>query len=303
MNCAIIVPTYKGARYIPFLIKSLGDQSFKKFRLIAVIKPSNDKTEDLVKYLSNECNLSFDILIQRKGNVVNALQLGVDDVSEDIVLITDDDAILPKYWIEKHVRFHKESRKMGVISGNILNYDLKSTKVLPLETGKPLVQLYRRFIRPFIDKPHRLFMKYRLGVYITKDYRVAAGPNIPYKRCFSLPCRGVNVSFKTEALKEVCFPKHSSLKRCLNWEPYIGAQIVMNSWDAFYDPAIFVDHIIRESLSRSSDAFGRYTILKPVKQYVGTDRLERQIMWKQFRDLLENTKYYAERKSFRTGED
>jgi len=237
--------------YIPFLLKSLGNQSFRNFRLVAVVKPSNDNTEKIIRKFSDIYDFDYNILTQKNGNVATALQLGVDSITEeDIILITDDDAILPRDHIENHVKIYQKSPKIGIVSGNILNYDLKSNKVLPLETGKPWVRFYRTFIRPCIDKPHRYFMKYRLGVYITKDYNVVAGPCIPFKKCFSLPCRGVNLSFRADVIK-VRFPIHPSLKRCPNWEQYVGVQFVMNGWDAVYYPQIFVYHIVRKSLSRT----------------------------------------------------
>ena len=57
--------------------------------------------------------------------------------------------------------------------------------------------------------------KYRFGVYMTKNLKIAHGPYIPGKPCYSLPFRGVNMSFKKEALDEVKFPEHHFLKEHL----------------------------------------------------------------------------------------
>jgi glycosyltransferase involved in cell wall biosynthesis len=253
MDCAVVIPTYKGAECIPYLIRSLASQSIKEFRVIFVVKPSDDLTENVIGKLSNKYHLRTEILIQKDGYVTRALKQGVNDADEDVILVTDDDAILPADWIKKHLEFHVKFPRAGAVSGNVTNYDLISTKVFPLETSKPLVHLYRRLVRPLMDRPHKLFLDYRFGVYITKDYRIVAGHYIPEKLCLSLPCRGVNLSFKKEAIEHVRFPEHPLLKRYLNWEPYIGVQLVMEGWDAFYVPDVYVYHIMRQSLSRTKN--------------------------------------------------
>ena len=271
MSCTVVIATYRGANYLSHIIRSLGAQSFKEFETIFVVKPSGDGTVSLVEDLSNDLNLEKRIILQKEGNVTKALQLGVEKARGDVILFTDDDAILPGNWLKKHLDLYQEPR-IGAVSGNILNYDLHQRRVLPLETSAPLVRIYRKLFRPIIDRPHKLFVDYRQGVYVTWDYRIVAGRGIPSSPCLSLPCRGVNLSFRTMALKNIDFPEHPSLRRYLLWEPYLGVQVVVKGWKALYDPSIVVYHIIRQSLSRTSERkevrFERNVMRKMLGKYL-----------------------------------
>jgi len=231
-------------------MRSLSRQSLKTFRTVFVIKESGDGTEPLVRKLGSQLMLDLEIVTQTEGNVVEALELGLRQIDDELVLITDDDAILPSDWISKNVKLHKNPR-FGAVSGNILSYDLTNNKVARLNVSKPLVYLYRSVIRPILDRPHNVFRAYTSGIYITKNYGVAAGKAIPNRQCLSLPCRGVNLSFKRESLDNVDFPKHPALRRCPWWEPYLGAQVVLNGWQSIYSPILSVYHIERESISRT----------------------------------------------------
>jgi len=108
-----------------------------------------------------------------------------------------------------------------------------------------------RFVKPFFNQPHSLFKKYRLGIYITKKFKVAMGCAIPYKLCFSLPFLGVNMSYKKDAIKGIYFPEHPLLKIAPNNEQYFAAQVVMQGWESIFDPHIYVHHIVRNGLSKS----------------------------------------------------
>jgi hypothetical protein len=93
-----------------------------------------------------------------------------------------------------------------------------------------------------------------MGVYLTKNLNVAHGPFIPSKECFSLPFRGVNMSFKASYTYDAWFPEHKLLRRAPGNEQYFGLQIVLKDLDTIYTPSNPVLHIAREeSLSRTRD--------------------------------------------------
>ncbi|MEM1725296.1 MAG: glycosyltransferase family 2 protein, partial [Thermoplasmata archaeon] len=91
-----------------------------------------------------------------------------------------------------------------------------------------------------------------LGVYITKRLEITHGPFIPFRTCYSLPFRGVNMSYKNEYIHDVWFPEHFYLKRGIGNECYFGLQLIMKGLDMIYVPNNPVLHIYRkESLSRT----------------------------------------------------
>lgn len=68
-----------------------------------------------------------------------------------------------------------------------------------------------------------------------------------------MPYKGVNMSFKREALEPVSFPEHPMIKRGFGFEQHISLQLILNGVDCVYVPDNPVFHIDRESLSRSND--------------------------------------------------
>jgi hypothetical protein len=126
-------------------------------------------------------------------------------------------------------------------------------RVMPTPDDKAITKLYRWAIRPWLERPHPLLSKYRMGVYLTKDLNIAHGPFIPGKECFSLPFRGVNMSFKASYICDVWFPEHELLRRAPGNEQYFGMQLILKGLDSIYVPGNPVLHIAREeSLSRSN---------------------------------------------------
>ncbi|MCJ7760784.1 glycosyltransferase, partial [Candidatus Bathyarchaeota archaeon] len=273
MSCSVIIPTYRGAKFLPFGFRSLAKQSYKDFRAIYVVKPSGDGTEELVKRTCGELEINNRVVIQESGCITHALNLGTKHARGDIVLFTDDDVILPADWIEKHLQIHSRMEEIGAVSGNITYYDPDSRRYFRTEIDRPLVNIYRRLVRPVLEIPHRYFKRFRHGVYITTDYKVAAGSYIPRRFCLSLPCRGANMSFKSEAIKHASFPEHPVLRVAPSNEQFIGAQIVMQGWKSIYTPDVLVYHIARESLSRG----------KKPRQL----KLELSVMQDMLRQLLE----------------
>jgi hypothetical protein len=89
-------------------------------------------------------------------------------------------------------------------------------------------------------------------VYLTKKLDIAHGPFIPDKTCYSLPLRGVNMSFKTSYVYDAWFPEHELLVRAPGNEQYFGLQLVLKNLDTIYVPNNPILHIVRKSLSRTT---------------------------------------------------
>jgi hypothetical protein len=140
------------------------------------------------------------------------------------------------------------------ISSRDIYLNLENMKIMPTPDDKVVTKLYRWVIRPWLERPHPLLSKYRMGVYLTRDLNIAHGPFIPGKECFSLPFRGVNMSFKASYIYDAWFPEHELLKRAPSNEQYFGLQLILKGLDTIYTPGNPVLHIAREeSLSRTRD--------------------------------------------------
>jgi glycosyltransferase involved in cell wall biosynthesis len=250
MKVSIIVPS-KGCAYLSFLMRALRDQTIRPSEVILVVKSCDLRS---VESLCDKFSLSCVIIEQRKGYVTHALNIGKSEAGGDLILITDEDAIPLKGWVERYIELHTAYPYIAGISSRDIYLDLHELRIIQTPDDMALTRLYRWAVRPWLEPPHPLLKKYRLGVYLTKNLDVKHGPYIPSRTCYSLPFRGVNMSFKANFTHDVWFPEHRLLKRAIGFEQYFGLQLVLKGLETIYIPNNPVLHIARnESLSRTRD--------------------------------------------------
>jgi len=245
MKVSVIIPS-KGCQYLEYTLRSLKNQTMKPYEVVLVLKDCDiRKVEELTKDFNSV------VVEQKRGFVTHAMNLGKREARGDLLLSTDDDAIPLERWIERYIKLHRMYRNVACISSRDIYLDLKRIKLKPTPDDTPWVRIFRWFVRPIISPPYPLLKKYRLGVYITKSFEITHGPCIPRGVCYSLPFRGVNMSFKAEFMYDVWFPEHPRLVRGLGFEQHLGLQLVLRGFDSIYLPDNPVLHIVRESLSRT----------------------------------------------------
>jgi glycosyltransferase involved in cell wall biosynthesis len=248
MKVSIVVPS-KGCKYLGYLLTGLSNQSVKPNEVVLVIKECGLRH---VEGLCSRNNLSCAIVVQKSGYFTHALNMGKREARGDLIIFTDDDAIPLGKWIERYIKLHFIHPNIAGISSRDIYLNLGNMRVMPTPDDKVVTKLYRWVIRPWLERPHLLLSKYRMGVYLTRDLNIAHGPFIPGKECFSLPFRGVNMSFKASYTYDAWFPEHELLKRASGNEQYFGLQIILKGLDTVYVPSNPVLHIAREeSLSRT----------------------------------------------------
>jgi len=246
---ASIVVSSKGCEYLRYLLGGLRSQSYRSFEVILILKDCDLR---VVESLCQDYSLNCIIIKQEEGYVTHALNLGKREAKGDITIFTDDDAIPLQRWVERYVKLHYRFKDVASISSRDVYVDLSNLQTLPIPDDKPEVRLYRLFVMSWLEQPHPLLKKYRLGIYLTKKLNVAHGFCIPNHICYSFAFRGVNMSFKTNYIYDVNFPEHRLLKRAVGLEQHFSLQLVLKGFDLIYVPNNPVLHIARsESLSRT----------------------------------------------------
>jgi glycosyltransferase involved in cell wall biosynthesis len=248
MKVSIIVPS-KGCKYLKYLLHGLRGQSTRPYEVIIVVKECDVKA---VENLCGEFDLPGVIIEQKQGYFTHALNIGKKEARGDITIFTDGDVIPLRKWIERYIEMHRLYPSIAGISSRDIYVNLNGLKLMPTPDDKSVVRFYRWFIRPWLEPPHPITKRYRLGVYLTKKLNTAHGPLIPSRTCYSLPFRGVNMSFKTSCIYDVWFPEHRLLKRAPGNEQYFALQLLLKGLNTLYTPNNPVLHIARsESLSRT----------------------------------------------------
>jgi len=244
---SIIIPTVN-EHYLSYIISSLKKQTKKPYELIIISKGFDPK---LAEGLCSKLDFKYTVIEQRKGGFTQALNIGKSEAKGNLLIFADDDIIAPPDWVEKYIKLHEfYGSIVACISGREQYYDLSTATIKYSPDEKMRVQLYRKMIRPLFDRPHHLLKMYKLGVYLTNNFDISVGKNIPYKQCFSFPLRGANMSFKQDSISGLKFPEHPLLKRAPGNEQHLGLQLFLKGYQMVYSPENPVLHIMHESLSR-----------------------------------------------------
>lgn len=190
---SVIVPSKK-CTYLNYLLSRLKKQTTMPNELILVLKYYN------IKQIERSCDqysLPCVIIEQRRGYFTHALNMGKKEARGDIIVFTDDDTIPPKKWIQKYITLHERYPKIAGICSRNIYVDIATMKLLPTPDDMLTTRFYRWFIRLWLEQPHPLLKKYRLGVYLTKKLDIVHGPCIPTGTCYSLAYRGGKYELQT----------------------------------------------------------------------------------------------------------
>jgi len=109
---SVVIPTYKRADILPYLLSAFEKQTYSNFDLVVVVKPSGDGTEALLKEASNKMKIKT--VEQSRGHIVDAYFQGVKHTTGDIVAFLDDDALPAPDWLEQTVKIFQTKQADGV---------------------------------------------------------------------------------------------------------------------------------------------------------------------------------------------
>ena len=252
LRTSVVIPA-KDCRYLDGLIRALSNQSKKPDETVIVIKEDEiGRNLHEVETICSRYNLKCTVIGQQSGFFTHALNIGKKTANFDITIFTDSDAIPPSRWVETYAKLYSRlPEKIGGISSrDIYWFEGKATRTPDDMTQS---QLFRMLVRPFFQRPIKILRKYRLGLYLSKDMRALSGPFLPSRQCYSLPFRGVNMSFRSSAIENIYFPDFQGIRIAPSNEVYLGLQLILRGQDLIYVPNNPVFHLVHPSLSRQVD--------------------------------------------------
>jgi len=256
MHLSVIIPTYKRAHLLGYVLDGLRRQTCKDFNVIIVLKPSGDKTEKVVEEYAGL--LDLDLVLQRRGFVVDALNLGLEHANGDVITFLDDDAVPCVDWVERHVESYEMFCNIGGVAGNVIPAKLFGSELKKvtdnvshiIPPSRSLTFLERVFGKVW-DAP--LDGMEGFLVYISKAGVV--GYNLDVSRfAWNRPVKsllgmGANISVLREAVEGFRFPSQWVLG--LAWEQFLGWHVWKRGYNLIFNPKASVYHIMHgESLTR-----------------------------------------------------
>jgi glycosyltransferase involved in cell wall biosynthesis len=237
---------------IGYALKGLERQTYSNFEVLIVLKPSGDKTEDVVKTF--EKTLKINLIIQEKGSVVDALNLGLEHTKGDIIAFLDDDAAPFPDWLKNHVETYAKS-KVGGVAGNVIPTTLDE-KLTNKDNVSEIIPNYRPFLETIGQK---IWSQPLQGlennlVYISKAGAVAYDYGMSHfarhQTVKSMLGMGANMSVLSAAIEGFRLPDSWILG--LSWEQFLGWHIWKKGYNLFFNPHARVNHLAHgQTLSRN----------------------------------------------------
>lgn len=252
-----MIPTYKRAHLLAYVLDGLISQAYKDFEVIVVLKPGGDGSEEVVERYGKW--LSVNLVLQRHGYVVDALNLGLKHAKGDIIAFLDDDAIPCVDWVERHVEFYERYENVGGVAGNVVPAKLCGDKLVKVgDYVSHVIPPHRSltFLRVFFRGVWNVPLEGMEDflVYISKAGVVGYNLNVAHlawnQPVKSLLGMGANMSVLREAVNGFRFPSQWTLG--LAWEQFLGWHLWKKGYNLIFDPKASVYHIMHgESLTRN----------------------------------------------------
>ncbi|ARM76066.1 glycosyltransferase family A protein [Acidianus manzaensis] len=239
MSIKVFIPTL-GRHTLKQTICSLNKQTYKDFEIILITK--NDLTV-------NDIN----VIKQSNGYFEEAINLALKNINgdEDLVLFTDDDAIVSEKWIEEHLDFHEKNPNVAIASGKVIG---KKWKNYPNS-------LFMRYKNTEFMKPYNIaFSEYT--AFLTKTGLSVDRENIGEKDFEkSLAIAGVNMSLKPKIFEKKQIIEFT-LRGSYN-ETILALQAIKEGYSSATFNKAIVFHQGEESLSRTTNTkIEKYLILE-----------------------------------------
>ena len=251
----MVIPTFRRAHLIGYVFEALTKQTCKDFEVLVILKPSGDKTENVVK--NYEKLLKMKLIIQKIGYFTDALNLGLKHANADIILFLDDDAIPLRDWVQRHIETYNKS-DIGGVAGNVIPASLKEARSLSIKNGESEIIPN---VRSFLDSIGSNVWSSPLDglenylVYVSKagvvEYNYKISHLAWHQITKSLLGMGANMSVLTEAVKGFRFP--SSWILGLTNEQFLSWHIWKRGYDLVFNPNARVYHLVgHQTLSRKN---------------------------------------------------
>lgn len=258
----IFIPTSRNVKILTHCLKSLDNQSEKRFRLIIVGKDMNASIEKLIKKFNRKLTIQY--IVQEKPGLVGAANTALRYSRSPIFIRIDDDVIVSKNWFSEILIMFKDTKIGGVTGPTYIENKNRE--------GRDSVSFYDRLLHPntmmkYVSIVYNQLLyegkMFAVGIFLSNG-AFSIGSNfkecIPTTKPFEvMNVEGCNFAVRTSLLKHVG-GFDPVFQRGLGeyHEADIALKIRRAGKIIIFNPKAFLYHKIQNSLvSTRPDAYNR----------------------------------------------
>ncbi len=238
---SVVIPTYKRADLLPYVLEALKIQTFKDFDVVVVVKPSGDGTEQILKQQS--AYLPIKMVLQSSGHFVDACFLGAKKSTGKIIAFLDDDAVPENNWLEETIGLFNRSG-VGAVTGDSISAFLRDGRLEPIEEEEISTVLLPHFEWAWFGRPLKGLEEYKNSI-ADSGLVYERGNNAYWRRrgaAKALP-RGPSMAVLGSFMRNLDFPASDWILGCA-WEMLVGWHLHRQGYQALFTPNVRVYHIV-----------------------------------------------------------
>lgn len=124
MRLSVNLVAWNGAKYIPYLMKSLRNQTFKDWSLFVLDNQSTDNTVEMIKREAENFPVFVEI-VENEENLgfAGGHNLAFKKTESDYILLLNQDTYLNPDYLEKIVAFMDAHQDVAAASGRLMKWD------------------------------------------------------------------------------------------------------------------------------------------------------------------------------------
>lgn len=114
MKASVIIPSYKGAKRLPDILRCLEVQTCSEFEIVVVYDGSEDRSQDVLDAAKNRNMTCLNRINRGRAATRNT---GAEVATGDILIFLDDDMLPEPDCVVKHLEF-QQSHEYSILVGN-----------------------------------------------------------------------------------------------------------------------------------------------------------------------------------------
>jgi glycosyltransferase involved in cell wall biosynthesis len=216
MKITTIIPTYRRPKDLARCLEALKQQTRPVDELVIVVRDTDVESWLLLETFKHSPLPLHTVKVTVPG-VVEAMNIGLEAASGEILAFTDDDAAPHPDWLERIEAYFLSDKRIGGVGGRDWLY-----------CGTELQELGERRVVGQVQWFGRVIGNHHLGVGTPRKVDVL---------------KGVNMSFRRSAIKPIRFDKRMrGTGAQVHFELAFTLALKRAGWEIIYDPMIGVDH-------------------------------------------------------------
>lgn len=270
-NNALIIPTLGNLDLLKNVINHINLQTSDDFNVIFILAREVDP-EKIREKVDHLIDRNYAVIPQSGDGIIGAMNTALS-LNFRIIVLTDDDAEPSPSFVENAVDFLEQYQEAGAMFGNVNGHFPDSARLKVLR-GLNSFSSHKKL---FGHNPKRYFNGAGLQAG-TDILRITQKPVEDY-----LPI-GVCFAWRQSSIGDFRLPDYG--KRGILYESYLSSALWRKGLITYYSPSLSVNHIEKESLSRSSkisgeimdETFQSPMVLKKMGFDVDSDAVRRSLL-------------------------